>query len=265
MKNQGANNKDYAILILSCDKYSDIWEPFFSQFHKFWPECPFRVYLGSNAKTYIDKRVQSVRSMTSVDWSSDLSNILGKIKEEYIFVWMEDLLLIDHVDTKLFQRSFHFMQKSQANHMHMSPLISPDGIMDDRLFGSYKESVPYRVNAPGFWKKSHLRELLIPGENPWKFEVMGSYRSSYYGGYYCLMRQLFQFVRVVEKGNIRRGAYEYCLRNGIKLDTRYRHVDSEYERLKSDAAEYIFNGIVKIPWRLRVRTMDTLRRALASY
>ena len=46
------NDKNYiknkfAILIVSCDKYSDLWDPFFKLFFKFWPDCPFNIYLLS--------------------------------------------------------------------------------------------------------------------------------------------------------------------------------------------------------------------------
>ena len=36
---------DSAILILSCDKFSDLWKPFFDLFWKYWPDCPYNVYL----------------------------------------------------------------------------------------------------------------------------------------------------------------------------------------------------------------------------
>lgn len=254
-----------AIVVLSCDTYSDMWQPFFSQFRKYWPQNPFKVYLGSNTKKYHDPTVRTILSHTRQDWSNDLLKILASIKEEYLFLWMEDFILVDYVDTALFIKSFHFMEKVGALHIHMSPYIRPDGKSSDSLFGCYQKGAPYRVNAPGFWNKRHLRKLLIPGENPWKFEVMGSYRSSYFDGYYCIMKQLFQFIRVIEKGSIRRGAYEYCKKNGIVLDTRHRHVDSIYEKFKSDVAEYLFNRLVKIPWPIRLKILEALRRMLASY
>lgn len=256
---------NYAILVLSCDKYSDIWNSFFSQFYTFWPDCPFKVYLGSNTKKYKDPTVTTILSKTSENWSTDLLHILDNIKEEYIFVWMEDFFPIKKIDSKLFLKAFEFMQTSRANHMHMSPYIRPDGYCAEKLFGYYKKEVPYRVNAPGFWNRHHLQKLLIPGENPWKFEIMGSYRASYYDGYYCLNKSLFQFIRIIEKGNIRRAAFDYCVRNRIPLDTKRRHIDTMYEKLTSDILEQLFHVLVKVPWKLRVGTMNMLRRIFVSY
>jgi len=43
-----ADRANCSILIPSCDKYSDLWRPFFTLFWRHWPDCPFPVYLGSN-------------------------------------------------------------------------------------------------------------------------------------------------------------------------------------------------------------------------
>lgn len=256
---------NFAILVLSCDKYSDIWKPFFSQFTQYWPECPFKVYLGSNTKKYNGGSVQTILSGAGIDWSSDLLNILRSIKEEYVFVWMEDLFLVNTVDTDLFLRGFQFMEKMHGNHMHMSPYIRPDGVCADTLFGYYEKGIPYRINAPGFWNRRHLQELLIPGENPWKFEIMGSYRARYYEDYYSINKPLFQFIRTVEKGTLTREAYIYCKKNHIELDLDHRGVNTFIQEIRSYIEKYIFYAITRIPWKMRVAFMDALRRIVISY
>ena len=37
-----------AILVLSCDKNCDLWPPFFSFYQKYWKDCNYNVYLGTN-------------------------------------------------------------------------------------------------------------------------------------------------------------------------------------------------------------------------
>jgi hypothetical protein len=32
-----------AIPVVSCDKYSDLWQPFFALFDRFWPDCPLDI------------------------------------------------------------------------------------------------------------------------------------------------------------------------------------------------------------------------------
>jgi len=54
-------NGKIAVLVVSCDKYADLWPPFFQLFLRFWPECPFSVYLISNQKgpAYHDVKLYS--------------------------------------------------------------------------------------------------------------------------------------------------------------------------------------------------------------
>jgi hypothetical protein len=70
---------DASILVVSCDGYQDLWKPFFSCFLKYWPDCPFPVYLGSNNLTYPDCRVRSLAIEIYIDYSSNLIKMLHNI------------------------------------------------------------------------------------------------------------------------------------------------------------------------------------------
>lgn len=52
------NTPQLAILVLSCDKYSDLWDDFFNLKDKFWPECPYSCYLATDTKEYNREGVQ---------------------------------------------------------------------------------------------------------------------------------------------------------------------------------------------------------------
>lgn len=258
--------KQYAILVLSSDKYSSLWKPFFLQFHKYWQDCPYPVYLGSNTIGYPnDKRVKTILSGEPKNWSSNLLSILNQVPEKYIFVWLEDYFLIQRINTKLFEKCFIFLESEEANHIHMAPHIQPDGPSNNRLFGYYERRAPYRVSVLGFWKKDHLQRILLPGENPQQFEIFGSYRSSYFDGYYCLKKNLFESVQLVERGKIFREAYDYCSKHGIELDLSDWEIRTRLHKVKSDIFRFIFEKVVLVPWKARLYLMDIFRKALASY
>ena len=40
------------VVVLSCDKYSDLWNPFFKLYNKYWQDNPFKTYLITENKTY---------------------------------------------------------------------------------------------------------------------------------------------------------------------------------------------------------------------
>ena len=48
---------DISILVCSCDKYEDLWNPMFGMFFKFWEDCPLNIYLMTNNKKYNHEKV----------------------------------------------------------------------------------------------------------------------------------------------------------------------------------------------------------------
>lgn len=253
-----------AILILSCDKYQDLWEPFFYQFRKSWPDCPYQLYLGSNTKKYNDANIQTILSGPDKNWSESLLSILKQIPEEYLFVWLDDIFIISKTSDDVWDACWKLLQKN-ANHIHMSQLPQADSIYSDRMFGVYKKGAPYRVNVLGFWRKSCLIRMIIPGENPWQFEIMGSYRSSFDDGFYCLMEPLFLSLHVVEKGKLFKTAIQYCKEHAIPLDTSKRQMIQGSGYLISEIKIIVFYLMNKIPWEYRVRLMASIRRLVSSY
>lgn len=258
-------NYRFAILVLSCDKYSSLWKPFFSQFHKYWSACPYKIYLGSNYKKYTDKRIKTITAKIDKDWSSNLLTILESIKEDNIFIWLDDYFLTDDIDQSLFRKSVKLLISKNLNHIQMRPSLGIHRTRKNASFMSIKRGSPHRVASYGFWNKNHLKKILLPGESPWQFEIYGSYRSSYFDGYLCLSRDLFRFVQVVERGKLFREAYEYCRREGIKLDTAGWKIHTRSHKIISDIKRFIYYRIFLIPWEIRVRVMDFFRKALVSY
>ena len=67
-----------SVLIYSCDKYSDVWEPFFTLFFRYW-ECPYRVYISSETKKC---RVPGVTTLNvNGEWSDLIRQALEQIAQ----------------------------------------------------------------------------------------------------------------------------------------------------------------------------------------
>ena len=84
--------KRLAILVCSCDKYEDVWNPMFEMFFKFWEDCPYDVYLLTNNKKYDNYRVKTIITGDDVSWSKAFRTALESIKEEYVLIIMEDYI-----------------------------------------------------------------------------------------------------------------------------------------------------------------------------
>lgn len=257
---------DCAILVISTDKYQDIWDPFFKCFQKQWKNCPFPVYLGSNMISYTGSYpVKTILSGADKDWSSSARKILNQIPEEYLFVILDDFMLISSPEDDCMSKHFQFMKDHQVNHMHFANDIIPFDEEFNSEYGIYARGAPYRSNVFGFWKKSCMLGLLIDGENPWNFEIMGSYRSSYLNGFFAIRKHPFQTLNTIEKGNYIAASAAYCKSNGIELSFERRKILSGKKNLKSLIQAQIFYLINLIPWRYRLGTMNILRKLLSSY
>lgn len=254
-----------AILVLSCDKYADLWKPFFHQFWKCWPDCPYPVYLGSNTRTFADKKVKTILSGPDKNWSSSLLAILNQIATPYVYIWLDDIFPVEAVDADRFNDAIEFMKDERANHIHVIPKPKPDSAIHNVAYGVYEKGAPYRVNALGFWNVLCLKQLLIPGESPWNFEVMGSYRSRYTDGFYCCMDSPIKTLHVIEKGRIFREAYDYCMSHNIPLDVKKRPVLESAPFFKSQLQKLYFNTVIRIPWKFRLSFMNLMRKLMVSY
>lgn len=263
--NKTNKSNELSILFLSCDKYQDLWKPLFYCVDKYWKDCPFSLYLGSNTIPFRDVKVKSILSGPDKGWSSSLRAILEQISTPYVFLWMDDIFPIGSINSSDFIETVDFMKKHKAKYVHIDSKPKPDKIIEKGKYGVYEQGAPYRVTTFGFWEVAALKELLIVGESPWNFEIMGSYRSQYVDGFYCTMELLFPRLHVVEKGGIFRDAYIYCKEHGIVLDTQKRSVLSNEKNILSGIQKVYFNTVIKIPWRIRVWLMGIFRKLLISY
>ncbi len=260
-----SKENDLSILVLSCDKYSDLWNPLFCCFDKYWGDCPYEVFLGSNTRSFKHKRVKTILSGPDKDWSSSLRLILQQIRTPYVFLWLDDIFPTERVNTTLFAETLGFMKEQKAKHIHVEPSPKPDRVLANGKYGLYEKGAPYRGITFGFWDVAYLQELLIAGESPWNFEIMGSYRTAYTDGFYCSMKNIIPRIHVVEKGRIFQEAYDYCSQHGIPLDTLKRPVLANGFHLKSEIQKVYFNTVIGLSWKTRLKTMNMLRKLLISY
>lgn len=258
-------DRKLAILILSCDKYADLWNPFIHQFKRFFPLDDYKVYLGSNKLKFNMTGIESVLSGDDLDWSTSLKKILLQINEPKVFIILEDLFLASPIDYDGFQVAKRFLYDKNALHIKYWAIPMALEPTANQRIGVYPKGAPYRVTACGFWDREYLMSLLIEGESPWNFEIQGSYRSSYSDGFYGLTRPLCEYYNMIEKGCWIPHSVDWALDVGINLQLDKRPMLLGRNHIYSRIKMFYFNMMRRIPWRWRVSLMNKLRRVLISY
>jgi len=257
--------EDLAILVLSCDKYSDVWPSFYKCFKENFPSICAPIYLGSNTLKANLPGVITLFSGKDVDWSSSYRKILSQIKERKVFVILEDLFLDSKIDKTSFESIIRFLFEADAKHIRYWGDPRPDFETCNSLVGGCLKGAPYRATVCGFWDRDYLLSLIIDGENPWNFEILGSYRTSYDDGFFATHSSICSFKNMIEKGCWIKKSIKWALEHKIPLDISARPALNGFSQAQSVLQMIFFRGMLSIPWKLRVNLMNYLRKIFISY
>jgi len=256
---------DFAVLILSCDKFSDLWPASVSQFYRYFPNDDVRLYVGSNETACDEPGVIPVLSGKDCDWSRSFKKILEQIEERTLAVIVDDYLLASRIDPKHLSMAVDFFFSTGAKHLKYWPNPPPDEPTTHTGIGQYSRGAPYRATVCGFWDRKYLMNLLLEGENAWDFEILGSYRTSYLDGFFALNPPLFECRNLVEKGYWIPQSVDWANKEGVMLDLDRRPILKGVSKLRSRLQMIYFHLMLRVPSQRRVRWMNTLRRLLISY
>jgi len=225
------NTRACAVLVPSCDKYSDLWEPFFRCFWRFWPDCPFDVHLLSNHCGLSHAKVRSLKVGDDLSWSDNLARAIRQLPYEYVFLFIDDLFLIRPVDNQRVVHVLKWAVASQVNYIRLNPSQKPDQPYDN-VVGIVSPGTVYRMSTVvAVWKKSIPLNLLKSGESAWEFEIKGSVRSDKYDGFYSTWQDCFPIINGVIKGKWRGAAIRRLGSLGMKIDLSARSVMTQTEEI----------------------------------
>jgi len=232
------------ILISSCDSYQEVWYPFFTLFFRYWPDCPFPIYLITNRISYPDRRVHSMKLGDDQGWGTNILIALNSIAETHILYLQEDYLLERFVDTARIFRLLNYMKKRQAGYLRLYPCPGPDLPSADNHMevGEISRLAPYRVSLQAaIWHKPTLQALLLQGESPWQMERFGTKRSQELNvPFLCVQNNgvddiiddpaIPYYCTAIVQGRWVRGAVDLCTREGIHLADRALPIETDFQK-----------------------------------
>ena len=172
-------------------------------------------------------------------WGKRLRSTLEHIDSEFVLMLYDDFILEKMINSDSISDVLDFMlaDKDSAVAYLINtglPTYQEDGTTN---FGRVKDFVDYRLNsAPGVWRRSVLLEYVGADDNPWAWEVFGTYRT--YGdkkNYYTLGSGILDIYPYnYEKGGaIYRGKWvasvvqDKIRKYGLNIDTAIRGFSEE--------------------------------------
>ncbi len=227
---------DLTIIIPSCDKYSELWEPNFQFLLKNWPSIQNKhafipIYLISNFKEYKHSRVTNIRLGEDISWSDNFIKALDSVKTKYLLIILEDYIIDKPVNEERLIQIMHLMENTEAAYVELSldPALS-DGIEEPKLPGVIVKSrmAESRTSLQAsLWNVGDLKKILEPQESAWDFEIISSFRSRLLTNKFYLVTKdpVFQYQNAAEKGRLRRSVINYINKQNISFAPVFLPID----------------------------------------
>ena len=202
--------KKIALLVLSCDKYSDLWKSYAELLNRFWPDCPYDKYLASNTIEFNSQGFKPILMGPDVTWSYGVKIALAQLKDnyDYVFTTLEDCPLVVKVDNDYVVKAFESFTEDDGNFLRTYMVVKPKIKPINQYYGEVENHTPYRQTcAYAVWKIKTLYEILDEKESAWDFERIGVKRGFNYGKFFCLYKNQFKLINLVIKGKLLRASY----------------------------------------------------------
>ncbi len=183
--------ENYSILVNTCDKFEDCWDPFFKLFSVYWPDYKGKIYLNTEYKDYsfpgLDIiavkgcAINNVPFNVRATWSECLKWALEVIKEDVVLYMQEDYFLKDLVKNDIV---VDFVKLIQDNNEIDCIHLTDQAVIPERKSkyeNLYEVALKQRYRIccqAALWQKSVLKSYIRDYESAWQFEEFGSKRAA---------------------------------------------------------------------------------------
>jgi hypothetical protein len=163
---------DVSFVIVSCDRYQDLWQPFFSCMDRHWADCPFPVYLVTNEAPFRRSGVSVIHVGPDRDYASNLITAVSAVPTPWVILWLEDLVFTGRVDTERLLSIVTEAVAAGAGYLKLTtdaPLSFEDE--QGQRIGAIPTGVRYRsAIGTALYRKDTLLQLLVPGLSAWELD-----------------------------------------------------------------------------------------------
>ena len=256
-----------ALIVLSCDAYSDLWPIFINQFEINWRDCPYDKYISTNHLNSGSNSFQDLKIGEDKSWSDGVRKALTQLKDkyEYALITLEDSVLVEKVDNNKFNEILTEFVKLNGNYLKFIKKPSPTNRFNS-YFGEIKPGSLYRPTCVyALWKIETLLSLLDENENAWEFERFGSIRSDKYPGFYVVYEDFFKILNTIVKGKWVPSELKRLRRIGIHPQLE-RQILSNMSAFNLKFKTLIFKIFTTIiPWQYRRKIVLKIKHHDGKY
>lgn len=253
--------EDLSIVVFSCDKYQELWAPFFEMFFKSLPSLKTTnvhvpIYLVANSQKYNDARVTTINIQNEKSWSDNALTVLASVKTKYVWIILEDYFFT-RIDEKRLYEVFNFIRSEDVAYCQLGyDCIDLATRRKKELFPGVAEKDRYELWRTSLysciWRAKDMAHILKSGESIWEFEIAGTIRSQgLYGKFLSVFEnQPVEYLNMVQQGYLNSGNVKKIQEMGTTFNRMKLELDSDhtvklflYYRVFSPIKEFI-RGVI---------------------
>ena len=221
----------FALVISTCENYSDLWEANLLLLRRSWSDCPARILLVTDAPT--DRHFENVEIISAgegTEITDRLKHALKSVEERYILFTLDDYFLTYPIRTERILQGLRFMEKHDVAYTRLYPAtkhyLRREGAQPCADFEGYyfrnMEEGDYKISlAPGLWRTDFMRRTVNKSLNAWQYEVALTPMARELGARCAISNHNeFPYLDVIRKGKVLRKADRYFKSNPIYSSQR---------------------------------------------
>lgn len=157
------------ILVLSCDKNEDTFEPFNHCMEKYWKNHPEVIYTTETIKNPYYKTINYNEPLEK--WTKRIRQTLNDIDDNEILIMIDDCFIREQVDVDRIEYARRNLKGNIACFNFEKAFDSNDIETPLEGFKKRQHGAPYEVSIMcGLWDKKKLLKVLEEDSNPWEVE-----------------------------------------------------------------------------------------------
>lgn len=203
------------MLILSCDKFSDLWDGHVKLLEQNWPDRNMDTIIVTDKQRQVSyQNVRVFAAGEELEWSERLEKILDSISTDYVFLTLDDYYLIKKVNTQSIKNMLNLMEETNLDYIRLfkrPTRATREEISECKGVFKIDPGSKYSVNLySGIWRKKFLSACIGDPMNAWQFEVNLPAEAVKYGAECAVsLNNDFVILDVVRKGKMLHRAYYY--------------------------------------------------------
>lgn len=223
-----SDKTDLAIVIVSYDEYSDLWDDFFNLLQINWPDNPYKIYLINNVKKPKYENVTVINTNVEAQWSTRVRLGLKKIEEKYICLLLEDFYIGSPIKNVHIKEIIDLVKKDHIKYYKLNSFsrIKSMNYKENKFIQYIPSNKQYAISLqPAIWEKKYLSEKLGQEDyNAWQFEIDRNNETrmitdKFINNCFYDNRNILNICHVVVQGKILPSAIKYYGKQNYKLST----------------------------------------------